>query len=431
MKFYLAGQTQFGNRGCEALTRTVISTLSERFADASFLVPATNPDLDGAQWPQMGQCGAEFVRTNSTPFVIKWWNRAIRIAPWIKPLWEPAYKLPAIAASDIAKCDAVVMIGGDMITLDYGPGSLFIWSGFMDAARRAGYPTMLFAASISPFKDPVFEKYMASHLKRYSVITLRESESLAYVRSLGVENAVLVADPAFCLNPEPFDLPSPFTPGGPGVLGFNITPILEESWQRAGIKADLVEEAVAFLKRVLAETDLSIALIPHVDALDGSLYNSDSSTLERLLAGLGGSSQRVAKIAKGLNTAQCKHLIGSCCYFMGGRTHSTIAAWSRGVPTTTFAYSTKANGLNKDLFGSLDYVLQTPQIRRDTLWTAFARLVEHEQAIRALLADRIPEWRRRAALSADMLADFLGKKPAAGQPDGVRSRNPAATSSAT
>jgi polysaccharide pyruvyl transferase WcaK-like protein len=420
MKFYLAGQTQFGNRGCEALTRTVITTLSERFNDASFLVPASNPELDAAQWPQMSQYRAKFVRPNTVPFVIKWWNRAIRVAPGIKRLWEPSYGLPAFAARDIAQCDAVLMIGGDMISLDYGPGSLFICSGFMDAAKRAGYPTMLFAASISPFQDPVFETYMARHLKRYSVVTLRESESLAYVRSLGVENAVLVADPAFCLEPEPFELPAPFDRLGSSVLGFNITPILEESWQRAGIKADLVEEAVAFLKRVLAETDLSIALIPHVDALDGGPFNSDSATLDRVLAGFGGPSPRVARIAKRLNTAQCKHLIGACRYFMGGRTHSTIAAWSQGIPTTSFAYSTKANGLNKDLFGSLDYVLQTPRIRRDTLWSAFSTLIEREQAIRSLLFERIPEWRRRATLSADILASYLRERQEATQ--GVGSR---------
>src|SRR5687768_6147027 len=51
MKFYLAGQTNFGNRGCEALTRTVISTLSEEFEKTSFLVPA-----NGSIWSDVCLC---------------------------------------------------------------------------------------------------------------------------------------------------------------------------------------------------------------------------------------------------------------------------------------------------------------------------------------------------------------------------------------
>lgn len=41
--------------------------------------------------------------------------------------------------------------------------------------------------------------------------------------------------------------------------------------------------------------------------------------------------------------------------FAGARTHSTIAALSSGVPTLSFAYSIKATGINRDLFGHTDY----------------------------------------------------------------------------
>lgn len=407
MKFYLAGQTHFGNRGCEALTRTIISTLAERFEDSSFLVPATNPEADSRQWPEMARYEAKFVQPSPLPSAIKWWNRAVRLAPQVKSLWEPSYNLSRLILRDIAECDAILMIGGDMISLDYGTGSLFIVSGFMDAAARAGYPTMLFAASISPFNDPVFERYMTRHLKRYSIITVRETESLAYLHKLGLDNAVLVADPAFRLEPEAIEMPALFNQGG-GVLGFNISPVIENSWRKAGNAGDLVEESAAFLRKVLSETDLSVALIPHVDPLDGSLFNSDTSILQRIETAVGGAT-RVMLAGKDLNAAQLKYMIGCCRYFMGGRTHATIAAWSQGVPTISFAYSTKAYGLNKDLFGTLDFVLQTPRIARDSLWKALKELTDSENDIRSLLDERIPEWRRKARWSADVLAEHLNK----------------------
>lgn len=409
MKFYLAGQTNFGNRGCEALTRTVISTLSEQFDNCSFLVPAADCRADAKQWPEMAEHGAAFVSANRMPSVIKWWNRGIRVAPWTRRWWEPSYGLSGDAAHDMRECSAILMIGGDTISMDYGPASLFMASGFMDAAARAGHTTMLVAASITPLKDPVFERYMVRHLRRYSLITVRETESFSYLHNLGLDNAVLVADPAFLLEPEAVEsmghLPHPeFT------LGFNISPLIEESWRRAGNMGDLVGEVVAFLKRVLVETSLNVALIPHVDPLDGSVSNSDTSILRRIQAGLGEPAQRVIRVEKSFNAAQLKYLIRRCRYFMGGRTHATIAAWSQGIPTISFAYSTKAYGLNKDLFGTLDFVLQTPEIARESLWKAFRELTERENFVRSLLAQRIPEWKRKASLSAKVLAEHLGER---------------------
>jgi polysaccharide pyruvyl transferase WcaK-like protein len=356
----------------------------------------------------MSEHQATFVSPNPVPAAIKWWNRSIRLAPWIKSLWEPSYQLPASVAADVAECDVILMTGGDIISLDYGTGSLFIASGFMDAAARAGHPTMLFAASIGPFSDPVFERYMTRHLKRYSVITVRETESLVYLNKLGLDNAVLVADPAFRLKPEAIEaLPLPFDQQG-GLLGFNISPLIESSWRKAGNTGDLVEEITMFLRTVLRETDLSIALIPHVDPLGDGFFNSDTVILKRIEAALG-EQARVVMVRKDLNAAQLKHLIGGCRYFMGGRTHATIAAWSEGVPTISFAYSTKAYGLNKDLFGTLDFVLQTPRIARDSLWRAFTELADREHFIRSLLKERIPEWKQRASWSADVLAEYLNK----------------------
>lgn len=411
MKFYLAGHTNFGNRGCEALARTIIQTVAEQVPEASFLVPATRPDLDAAQWPAMSECAAGFVPAHTAPPVIKWWNRLITRVPWTRSWWEPGFDLFGPVAQDVARGDAVLMIGGDVISLDYGPGSLFSWSGLMDAAARLGKPTMLYAASVTPLKDPVFEKYIVRHLQRYTLITVRETESLAYLHGLGIDKAQLVTDPAFRLLPQAVDLPQPFADAREGVLGFNLSPIIEQAWQRAGNAGDLVAEVAAFLDRVLKETGHNIVLVPHVDPLDGDMLNSDTAFLQRLRAAVQGDSTRLAVLPRGLNAAQLKHIIGACRFFMGGRTHATIAAWSQGVPTISFAYSTKAFGLNKDLFGSLDQVLKTPDISHHALWQGLQRLQEREQVLRDLLAERLPDWRRRASLSAELLAQHMNQSP--------------------
>jgi colanic acid/amylovoran biosynthesis protein len=408
MNFYLAGQQNFGNRGCEALVRSVTSVVRERFPEAHFLVPTLDRARDSAQWPDMAGAGGEFVSAPERSERIKWWNRAITRMPALLPLWEPSYTPQAGVMREFERCDAILMIGGDVISLDYGPGSLFLWSGLMDAARRVGRPTMLFAASVGPFTgSPVIERYMINHLQQYSAISVRESSSLDYLQSLGLQNVVLAADLAFRLDPEAVALGAPFDQPGAGVLAFNISPLVNASWQRANPGKSLIDECAAFLRKVLSETELSIALLPHVDPLDGSTENSDSHYMTSLLAKIGGSSHRVAMVRQGLNAAQLKFVIGSCRYLIAARTHATIGGWSQNVPTISIAYSIKARGLNQDLFDTLDYVLETPKVDHDTLWASYSLLAGREDAIRSHLAERIPRWRVNVGKSVELLAGIL------------------------
>ena len=407
---YLAGQTNFGNRGCEALVRSAVSTVSHAMPGTEFLVPSHDKARDAAQWPEAAAEPIRFVSAMGPPANLKWWNRLTSRLPAAKPLWEPRFGLPNGIAADVKSCDALLMIGGDNISLDYGYGSLFQWSGLSDAASRAGLKTMLFAASVGPFSaDPVAERFMRNHLQRYHLITVRESASYQYVQQLGLTHAELVTDPAFALVPSPCDLPALFLAGRP-VLGFNISPLIQHLLDRRGIDTDLVRQSAAFIERVVAQTDMAVALVPHVDPLDGSATNSDSNFMSGLLARLlanGVASDRVGMLGRGYNAAQLKHIIGQCRFFIGARTHATVAAWSTGVPTVSIAYSIKAKGLNQDLFGSLDHVLDTPAVNGDSLWDSLQTLRDREPDLRALLAERIPIWRARAHRSAALLAGVL------------------------
>lgn len=407
MKFYLAGHHTFGNRGCEALVRSTFDIIQRRFPDAEFLVPSTDLARDAVQWPGLPQRRGRLVAALDNVPVIRWWDRIARRVPGVRPLWEPRYTPPPALMDPIRESDVVLMIGGDVISLDYGPGSLFFWSGLMDAARRAGKTTMLFAASVGPFSaDPVIERFMVNHLRRYSAITLREAASAEYVDRLGLDRAVLTADPAFCLEPEAVD-PGPPYGQGRDVLAFNVSPLVNESWARAGNAGSLIGECAAFLHRVLETTDLSVALLPHVDPLDGIGDNSDTAFMRKLLAEAGDGGGRIAMVRPGLNAAQTKFVIAQSRYLIAARTHATIAGWSQGVPTASIAYSIKARGLNQDLFDSLDYVIETPKVSRDSLWQSLQRLGEREDGIRALLRQRIPVWREKAMRNGDVLAGVL------------------------
>ena len=61
--------------------------------------------------------------------------------------------------------------------------------------------------------------------------------------------------------------------------------------------------------------------------------------------------------------ALLKGYISKCSFFVGARTHSTIAAYSTGVPTLVIGYSVKSRGIATDLFGAYEnYVIPVQDI---------------------------------------------------------------------
>lgn len=226
----------------------------------------------------------------------------------------------------------------------------YVWSSFVEKFIDHGVPTILWAASVGPFtKVPHVEKAMLEHLKKYTAITVRETVSYEYLKGSGLENVDLVSDPAFNLEKE-INVTFPFDQED-SVLGFNVSPLIRKWRKSESDKALMDAEIVSFLKGVLKKTNYSILLIPHVDDLGGSSKNSDHAYMMELLENMEGLDKRIKLLPKTYNAAQLKHVISQCRFFIGARTHSTIATLSMGVPTILIGYSVKATGINQDLFG--------------------------------------------------------------------------------
>jgi colanic acid/amylovoran biosynthesis protein len=411
-RFYLSGQTNFGNRGCEALVRSTLQLLKQQFGDdVEVLVPSYRPDLDAPQWPDAKQHGARFVRAAPFPLELKVWSRLLRLAPGLARRFAPGYRLPADIAADLRSCDALLVIGGDNITLDYGLPSLLWHVRFAEHAKRMGLPVMVWGASIGPFgKEPRAEKLVAGFLRQIDCVTVRETISLEYLKSIDVHaNVSLVADGAFVMLPQPVDVSSWWPKAGPsGVLGFNISPLIQKFRPAGEPHSVLQKEVAAFLRNVLERSDMGVLLLPHVDPLEGGGDNSDSHYMKAIQDMLGDQRGRLSLAPATLNAPQLKHVLSRCQYFIGARTHATIGAWSTQVPTVSIAYSIKAKGLNRDLFGDERLVLETNRVSTLTLQEYFDKLRAGGADIQALLNARIPEWKERARVSAQKIDLVLG-----------------------
>ena len=399
--FYLTGQTSFGNRGCEALVRSTVKILNEKFDEVKILVPSTDMEKDRKQWPDHKNYGVKFVAAYS-PFVAKLW-KVIQSLPFpfvTKKLWP--LPLPKWYKDNILQADMVLAIGGDNYSLDY-----FSLPGLLMASDRiamdAGKLVILWGASLGPYKEGQIADAMLEHLSKMSLITIRETLSYEYLKSKGFKNIKLVADPAFVLDKEEVDRESFWPEKSNGVVGINISPLAVKSRYRKDDEKDIRQEVANFIKKLVGK-GYSVILIPHVMPLDNSAGNNDRHYMKNNILNLTGDMNgKVTITPSGMNACQIKYIISKCDYFIGARTHSTIAALSCGVPTISIAYSRKAMGLNQDLFDNTDYVLDTSEMSEESLSEYFSKLESDKNEIRGLLESRIPEWKVKAQAGADYL----------------------------
>jgi polysaccharide pyruvyl transferase WcaK-like protein len=410
---YLTGQSNFGNRGCEALVRSTVATLRAQLRDVRFLVPSLDIPRDSAQWPQANNSGVRFVPAPSVPSNYLQRGRLCRFMPMAQSrAWPPLRNLPHLEEY-LRESDAVISIGGDNYSLDYGLTSLFFFVGIAERALELGKKVALWGASVGPFSgQPRVQALMCKHLSRLHMISVRESHSLDYLRSIGVtDNVVSVTDSAFVLGRQAVALDRfwPATTSG-GVLGLNVSPLIEKVYARAGQPGSVKEVTAAFIESVLAETDMSVLLVPHVAALDGARFNNDELYMAEIARMVRDHSGRLAVVPSGMNACQLKDIIAHCRFFVGARTHATIAALSSTVPTVSIAYSVKARGINRDLFGHEDHVLPTPKLSVDALNNCVRQLIADEDAIRQKLISRMPHWQSMGRVSANVFSEQLKEK---------------------
>ncbi|MBR2871639.1 MAG: Coenzyme F420 hydrogenase/dehydrogenase, beta subunit C-terminal domain, partial [Clostridia bacterium] len=148
-----------------------------------------------------------------------------------------------------------------------------------------------------------------------------------------------------------------------------------------------------FINWLLKETDMSVCLIPHVYTTTSDLYH-DLPILKRLFKEI--NSPRISIVDKEYDCEQLKYIISKCRYFIGARTHSTIAAYSMKIPTLVIGYSVKSKGIATDLFGQYEnFVLPFKELQSDDeLLNAFILLVKNEKWIKQRYEEFLPCYKQ-------------------------------------
>jgi len=406
LRLYLTGHRSFANHGCEALVRSAAALFREAFGDVDLLVPSADPEEDRRFWPDAADHGVTFVPVADPWEGHRWWDRAVRRVPgWSRLPW-PRGHLAAGTRVPLESADLLVSTGGDNYSLDYGLVSLHTMMAMDGAAMDRGIPTVLWGASVGPFDGapaPV-QRAVARHLRRFDLVVARETLSQSWLRSQGVdERLALACDPAFSMKPEPVALAG-FWPreGEKGTVAVNLSPLIRRYHAAGSTGRPLEDEAAAFIAG-LADEGYGVLLLPHVVGQSGSPVKCDHALLSGLRARTGTGGGRIAIAPRALNAPQLKYALSRCRFVLAARTHATIGALSSGVPTVSIAYSLKAKGINRDLFGDARYVLDGAAMTAASLRRALARLEADEGDIRRLLEARTLDWSASLERALDRL----------------------------
>lgn len=361
------------NHGCEAIVRSTYDMLDDLCQDTMYLV-SSNPEED-IKYGLNKLCKIERdvqpYSKISPSFIHAYMS--LKLKNDYIPLDKLRYR-KTIAL--VEKNDIALSIGGDNYC--YADVNKYIMLHDMMISR--GAKTVLWGCSVEP--DLLNNIDIVNDLKRYQLITARESITYHALKKIN-PNTILVSDPAFALPKKEVPLPAGWKEGN--MVGINVSPLVLQSANDGEIIYKAYQNLIC---EILTSTDCGIALIPHVVWEN----NNDLAILARLYTEFKDTGRIL--LVEDHDCMKLKGYISQCRFFVGARTHATIAAYSTCVPTLVLGYSVKSKGIAKDLFGTdKNYVIPVQKVKdSDTLKNHFIWIMEQERTIREHLAKIMPEY---------------------------------------
>lgn len=326
------------------------------------------------------------------------------------------------SAEAIVSADAVLDIsGGDSFTDLYGRKRFRMVTEPKELALKLGVPLVLLPQTYGPFEARPLRRRASNVVRAAMQAWARDSRSFDALRSLAgadfdPERHRCGVDVAFGLDPiEPAGAvlqevnrwlsPERSQP----VVGLNVSGLIfnrSDSRDRYGLTVDYRDLVVSLARRFVQGSDANLLLVSHVPAPAGH-FESDTDACWSVLKELGDWSHERIRLAPTLSDpGEMKWLIGQLDWFCGTRMHSTIAALSSGVPTSTMSYSDKALGVF-EACGLADQVVDGRRASTDEalsrLWNGFLERADTA----SLLEDRVPPIIEQAQTQMDAIVQAL------------------------
>ena len=372
-----------GNHGCEAIANTTVKMIAEQRERTGAeedlpLIIVTNSCAEDRKYSlgvleKKGLCTIVEERHIDRKFVdhviYYLWRLITRDKQsFLRYRYKDAFTEFTRVAGKIKKGKGVkplaISIGGDNYCYEsLVPDLILAHKVFI----KKGFETILWGCSIEP--SSLKDKKLVNDLMAYDTIYARESITYDALVKAGYDESrlILEKDPAFRLDTAKVPGINGFLPGN--TVGINLSPMVQALEKTPGIT---MKNYNNFIEFILRNTHQNVALIPHV-----VWKNNDDRKILKELYEIHKYTGRVV-LLNDMPAEKLKGYISKCSFFVGARTHSTIAAYSSNIPTLVIGYSVKSKGIAKDLFGTYKgYVLPVQKLASEnSLVDAYMRIMK-------------------------------------------------------
>ncbi|MCC6443418.1 MAG: polysaccharide pyruvyl transferase CsaB [Armatimonadetes bacterium] len=301
-RIVLSGYYGCGNVGDEAVLTAILESLRAELPESSVCVLSADPE--------------ETRRSHGVEAVHR-------------------YK-PQDALKVLRRGSLLISGGGSLLQDVTSSRSLLYYLGVIALALMRGCRVMIYAQGIGPLHKQLSRGMARLILDRAAAITVRDPESEALLRGLGVDRppVAVTADPAFLLTPAPEEWIARQRAGwrleaGQPIIGFAVRP-----WPAAGPLISLFAETADRVAESLGARPVFFCLHRGED--------------ERLAEEIAGAMRSPAAVVKGDYTpSEWMGMVGACRLLVGMRLHALIFAVARGVPVAGLSYDPKVESLLK------------------------------------------------------------------------------------
>jgi colanic acid/amylovoran biosynthesis protein len=291
--------------------------------------------------------------------------------------------------------------GGDSFSDIYGFRRFLTGSLPVLTVAVLGRPFVMLPQTYGPFRLGVSRLLARFILRRAVTILTRDRNCIQLVKDLCGRMPIFCPDVAFTLDrvkPERLE----FEPVGltldtdRPLIGMNVSGLLYMGGYTGrnmfGLRSEYAELIDRILESLLAATQATIILVPHVF---GSEWEEESCAA--LLRSFGTRyPERVFALKGPLSERELKWVIGRTQFFVGSRMHACIAALSQCIPAVGLAYSDKFLGVFESV-GVGDAIVDLRKVETPDVISRTLLAWERRAELRAELQDRILPVRQGVA----------------------------------
>jgi colanic acid/amylovoran biosynthesis protein len=285
-------------------------------------------------------------------------------------------------------CDMIFSIGGDLYTLppNYKDPKKRYYNPlihFGELVKSRGKKLVIWGASIGPFEGyPKAKKVFSDHLSQADLITSREPVTTRYLKSLGIKNVIECADPAFAI-PKPDHINKKKLNQNKLYIGINLSPLSSSYSFNLDMKK-VIKSQADLITTLIKKYSAHVTLIPHV-VCDFNEKDDDLRYLKLIKSFIEKDFvDQVEVVESDPGFIGTKEILSNCDVVIAARMHCAINAVALDVPTIFLAYSKKAEGMVKYVYGNDKWTIPLKELKNNDIMELISHILNEKGLFKRL-----------------------------------------------